>query len=333
MGGSTMENKENGNRNQPGENAAAVSYKLKAARRKGATNGALISGFVGLAVLITVVLVSHSNLKKERTEQMALIESQKTTFTRQVTERDSIINDWLLTFDQIEKDMNLIKQKENILTVKSSESEFSKDKRHQILEDIRQINTLLENNKKKIASLSAQLKNSGGTIKGLQTRIASLETTVRQYETDMVQLKETLAQKDFEIGQLNTKMTALETTVTEKDAQINNQTGKLNEAFLTSGTYRELKDKGIVSKEGGFLGIGRKESLVGNVNDNQFSKVDVREIKTIPINSKNAKLITKHPSNSYSLVMEGDNKIAYLEIKDPDQFWKISRYAVVEITK
>ena len=26
-----------------------------------------------------------------------------------------------------------------------------------------------------------------------------------------------------------------------------------------------------------------------------------------------------------------ENKIAYIEIKDPDQFWKISRYAVVEI--
>jgi predicted Zn-ribbon and HTH transcriptional regulator len=334
MGESAMENKGTGNRNQiNGENAAAVSYKLKAAKRKGATKGALISGFVGLAVLITAIVVAHSNMTKERTVQMALMETQKTAFTRQVTERDSIINDWLLTFDQIEKDMNLIKQKENILTVKSTESEFSNDKRHQILEDIKQINTLLENNKKKIASLSAQLKNSGNTIKDLQIRIASLETTVKQYETDITQLKETLALKDFEIGQLNNKMTALETTVTEKDAQISNQTVKMNEAFFTSGTYRELKDKGIVSKEGGFLGIGRKESLVGNINDNLFSKVDVREIKTIPINSKNVKLITEHPANSYALIPEGDNKIAYLEITNPDQFWKISKYAVVEIIK
>jgi hypothetical protein len=26
-----------------------------------------------------------------------------------------------------------------------------------------------------------------------------------------------------------------------------------------------------------------------------------------------------------------DNKIAYIEIKDPNEFWKITRYAVVEV--
>jgi uncharacterized coiled-coil protein SlyX len=261
------------------------------------------------------------------------MEEQQNTFTKQVTERDSTINDWLLTFDQIEKDMNLIKQKENIITVNSSDKEFSKDKRGQVLEDIKYINTLLENNKKKIASLNAQLKNSGVVITGLQARVTSLETAIQQYETDIAGLKETLVKKDFEIGQLNTQMTALEQTITQKDEEITGQTLKLNEAFYTSGTYRELKDKGIVSKVGGFLGLGRRESMARDLNDSLFARIDVRDLKTIPINSKNAKLITRHPSDSYSLVQENPNKIAYLEIKNPELFWKNSKYAVVEIIK
>lgn len=326
-----MENKDMGSRNVTNENAV-VTNRVNSARKEGITRGALISGIIALIILIAGALIVHSNFRQEKAQQMALLEGQKNAYTKQVTQRDSVINDWLMTVDQIEKDLKSIKEKENLLTV-SSGSEVSMDRRHQILEDIKQISALIESNKKKIASLTAQLKSSGSTIKGLQTRIANLEANVKQYETDMSQLKETLAQKDAAIGELNTHVTALEETVSQKDSQINDQTLRMNEAFVASGTYKELKEKGIVSKEGGFLGIGRKESLVGDVKDNLFSRIDVREMKTIPINSKNAKLITEHPSGSYTLVPEGDNKIAYLEIKDPDQFWKISRYAVLEIVK
>jgi hypothetical protein len=331
-GGFNMENRETGNRNITGENAV-VANKVNNARKEGIARGALVSAIISLLLLIVAGAIVYSLYKQGHNKQLALMETQRISFTKQVAERDSLVNDWLLTFDQIENDLNLIKQKENIITVKSSDSEFSKTRKDQILNDIRYINTLLESNKKKIASLSAQLKNSGGTIKGLQTRIASLETTVKQYETEMAALKETLVQKEFEIGQLNTRMTALEVTVQEKDSQIIDQTDLLNQAYLTSGTFKELKEKGIVSKEGGFLGLGRKESLVKDLNDNLFSKIDVRETKTIPVNSKDAKLITNHPSGSYEMVHEGNNRIASIEITDPDMFWKISKYAVVEIIK
>jgi hypothetical protein len=33
------------------------------------------------------------------------------------------------------------------------------------------------------------------------------------------------------------------------------------------------------------------------------------------------------------MVPEEGKKIAYIEIKDPEAFWKISKYAVVEISK
>ena len=251
----------------------------------------------------------------------------------QVTQRDSIINDWLVTFDQIEKDLNMIKEKENILSVSSTDSEFTQTRRDQILNDIRYLNTLLEENKKKIASLTAQLNKSGGNMKALQSRIAVLETNMKQYESDIAGLKDTLVSKDFEIVQLNGQLTALEISVKEADEKITSQTNLMNEAFIASGTYKELRDKGIVLKEGGFLGLGRKESLTGDISDTLFVKIDVRETKTIPVNSKNAKLITEHPAGSYTLIHENDNLVSYIEINDPEAFWKISRYAVVEIMK
>jgi flagellar biosynthesis chaperone FliJ len=259
--------------------------------------------------------------------------SQRQSYSQMVNQRDSVINDWLVTFDQIEKDLALIKEKENVIILKSSDSEFSKSKKEQILGDIKYLNTLLETNKKKIASLTSQVKNSGGTIKGLQEKIATLETRLKEYEINIAGLKQNLVKKDFEIGQLNNQVTNLEATVTQKVEMLASQTDKMNQAYLTTGTYRELKAKGIISKEGGFLGIGKTGTISRDVNDTLFDKVDVRDIKTIPVNSRNVKLITKHPSNSYTVVHEGNNKVSRIDIMDPENFWKVSRYAVVELIK
>jgi len=329
-----MENIENSKSNIAGD-SSIIRNKLKVAKNEGVRKGVITSVIISLLFLIAAGAIAFTLYKQEQNKQLALFNDQQSSYEELITTRDSVINDWLLTFDQIEKDMNLIKQKENIITVTSKDSEFSKSRKEQVLEDISYINTLLENNKQKIASLSAQLKNSGGKIEGFQARIAALETTVKEYETNIAELKETLVHKDFEIGQLNTKMADLEVTITQKDDELLDKTNIMNQAFLTSGTFKELKEKGIVSKEGGFLGLGRKETLARDIDDNLFAKVDVRETMTIPVSSREAKLITSHPSGSYAMVYEGEgeNKISHIEIKDPDNFWKISRYAVVEITK
>ncbi len=327
-----MENIENSRSNPAGDNSV-IQKKIKTAEKEGVRKAVLISVLVSLVILIIAGAVALTHFKNERNKQLALYNTKVRSFTEMVNTRDSVINDWLTTFDQIEKDLSLIKEKENIITIKTSDSEFSKTKKDQILNDIRYLNTLLENNKKKIALLNSQLKSSGGTIKGLQTRITTLESRLKEYETNIAELKENLVKKDFEIGELNTKLADLEVTITQKDEKIATQVSQMNEAFLTSGTFRELKNKGIVSKEGGFLGIGRTGTIVKDVNENLFAKVDIRETTTIPINSRDAKLITKHPSNSYAMIHEGDNKISRIEIKNPENFWKISRYAVVELIK
>jgi SMC interacting uncharacterized protein involved in chromosome segregation len=211
--------------------------------------------------------------------------------------------------------------------------ELSKDKRQQIVEDIKYINTLIEQNKHKIASLNAQLSKSGGTIKVLQNTISELEASVKQSESDIADLKATLLTKKFEIDQLNTKNSDLQSTLVQKDEKINTQTNEMNKAFFACGTYKQLKAKGLLTKEGGFIGLGKTKTLAGSFPDSSFLQIDITVTKSIPVNSKSAKLISEHPANSYQFIRDKDKKIVSIEITDPVQFWKISKYAVVEITK
>ncbi|MDP4222385.1 MAG: hypothetical protein Q8868_03640 [Bacteroidota bacterium] len=324
-----MDNKEN----LRNENLADTG-RLEAARKEGRSKGVLLTAIISLIILLALGILGYALYNRDHNNQVALMESQKNSYMEQLTARDSMINDWLTTFDQIEKNLNLIKEKEKILTVKSStNTEVSKDRKAQIMEDIKDINTLIDENKKKIANLNAQLKKSGATIKGLETRIASLEESMKQYEAQITDLKTTIDSKNTEIGQLNNNVVALKDTVSQQGQTIRTQTSKLNQAFYVSGTYKDLKEKGILTKTGGFIGLGRKELFMSDVPANLFNEIDLTQTKTIPVNAKDVKLITEHPSSSYELVRENPNEVAYISIKNPEEFWKLSKYAVVELKK
>jgi hypothetical protein len=325
-----MTNDLNSNRPITTDNAASRNNERKA-KKEGMKKGIITTAIIAVLLLAIAGFVVNSKMTDEKNKHLAVVENQKHSFTQLLTSRDSVINEWMLTFDEIEKDLNTVKEKENIITMKSSDKEFSKDKKQQILKDIEYVNALLDQNKKKIASLTAQLNGQGGTIKGLQVKIAELENQMKQRETEVADLKVALTQKDFEIGQLNTKATEQQVAITQRDEKISNQTNEMNKGFIASGTYKALKAKGLLTKEGGFLGLGKKEALVNKLAQDAFTQVNITEVKSIPVNSKSAKLITYHPASSYELVRDKDNKIASIDIKNSDEFWKVSKYAVVEI--
>lgn len=329
-----MENKENKENKELKPNPDQVSAgRLEIARMEGISKGAWTAAFIALAVLIALAVFGYYMYKTDHNEQLALMDDQKTAFSLQLTERDSVINEWLLTFDQIEQDLAEIKEKEKIINVASSDSEISKSRKDKIREDIRYINTLLEANKQKIASLNAQLKKTGVTMKALEDKVATLEASVKQYESDINEMKTALANKEIQIEQLNTRVTGLDQTIAQQTETISTQIAEMNKAYLISGTFKDLRDRGILSKEGGFLGIGRKEAIIEDFSDTLFAQIDITEIKMIPVNAKNAKLITEHPTGSYELIRQDEKTVESIEIKDPGQFWKISKYAVVELVK
>jgi hypothetical protein len=303
----------------------------KIARNEGVAKGAQITALISLVILIAAGVIFYSMYKREQTRQIAQMEDQKTSFTEMLNQRDSTINDWVTTFDQIEKNLQTIKEKEKIITMSANDREFSKDRKQQIMEDISYINTLLDQNKKKIAALNSQLQKSGVTIKGMQERIASLEAQVKQSETDIADLKTALADRNFKIDQLNGKVNDMQVAIEQKDQTISTQTAEMNKAFIASGTFKSLKAKGLMSKEGGFLGLGKNKALKENFPDSVFHQIDITVTKTIPVNSKSAKLITEHPAGSYEMIHQDKDKIAYIEITNPAEFWRISKYAVVEI--
>jgi uncharacterized protein (DUF3084 family) len=298
-------------------------------------NRGLVAGLtIALLLVFAFGAIVLTKSHRKSIQEAVMYENQKLELATQLSQRDSIINEWVLAFNEIESDIKKITARENMLSLQSMNPEITKDKKREIMNEVQLIRELIEQNKKKIASLNSQLHMSNINIASLQTRVDSLGADIARRDNDIAALKTELIARNFEIGQLNMKVDTMNTVIAEKANTIGEQTEEMNKAFVVSGTYKDLKEKGLLTKEGGVLGLGKKESLQENtINDNLFTRIDITKTRTIPVNSKSAKLVTEHPANSYELVKDDDNMIAYIEIKDPSAFWKISKYAVVEVNK
>jgi hypothetical protein len=88
-----------------------------------------------------------------------------------------------------------------------------------------------------------------------------------------------------------------------------------------------LKKNNVVVQSKGFIGIGKKSTLKDGFNEEYFTPIDKFEKKSIQIIGRNLQIISDHPSASYRVVENGNNKT--LSILNPYEFWKVSKYLVI----
>lgn len=296
--------------------------------RKSGRTGMILSIILGVLIIVAVIeIISVNKNYKRQKEVNTSLANENQRLNGSLADRDSLMNDMMATFDQIENDLSVIKQKRNIISIQSDDPEFRADKKQAILKDIQMMNSLLDESKSRIASLSKRLKDSGIKMAGLEERIKELSATLEARDADIASLKKFLEEKDFQMAEMNKNLDSLQVVQVKSQNTIQEQENEINKAYFVYGTYKDLKEKGLLVKEGGLI---KKKSLQENLEDKYFTQININEVKTIPIHSKKAQLITEHPKDSYNYVEE-NGEIAYLEIENPKEFWKISKYAVVEV--
>lgn len=238
-----------------------------------------------------------------------------------LTEKEAAIQEFVNSFNEIQDNLNAIKEKEKIVT-KTSASGDVKSKEQQIQEDIQAIYDLIAQNKNRIGSLSSKLKKAKSKISGLEEMIATLQAQIDTKDNEIAELKSQLEAKNIELSNITMNLEVVE----EESAA---KTEKLNTAYYTFGTKKELIEKGVLTKEGGFIGLGKSTKLKDDFNKEYFTKVDISKIEYISIGAKTAKLVTNHPTNSYKLV--GEKNVERIDIIKPEDFWSNSKYLVIVI--
>jgi len=299
----------------------------------------ITTGIAAMLLLLVVVIAGIIILnKKTQIEQLSL---QNENLNTNIELRDSLVNEMASTFDEIEENLTFVRNKRGQLAIASPEG--SKNQKEVLVADIKLMNEMLEESSKKIDELDKKLKKSGLEISSFKKKIAQLNQYVAEQDLSIRQLKDEIDQRDYKIAEMDSQLTTLQSdiaskedsllsksqTIAVKSQTIEEKENELNKAYFAVGTHNELIKNGVLAKEGGFLGIGKYSSIRNDLNENYFTQLDIRSANQFPLNTKKAKLISEHPANSYRLVEEND-KIAYLEIENPHEFWKLTKYVVVE---
>ena len=278
--------------------------------------------------IVVAALASCNNHQAELDAAIKTNDSLSTIIQNKDSELDSLFS----TLNQIEENLAAVNSRYNaVQELRRANIEGQPSVKNQISAQIKDIENLMAANKQKIASLQAKLNNDSKESTRLQELVSRQEERIAQQESQIAQLLTELENNKVLINKLNQDVTELTASNAQKDQYIKQQTSEANRAYYVVGTYDDLNEAGIVSKAGGFIGIGRRQGTNSEMPLDRFTQIDRTKVTTIPINMRKAIVVSKHPENSYELVMdENDNKqVSYLRILNPAKFWEQTRFLVV----
>lgn len=271
--------------------------------------------------LALIIASCNSSTTEGGSPELDSLKAENERLKAEALAKDQSIDEFFRALNEIEENLNTIKEREKIVRITSTSFENQNTKQEQIVADINMIGQLLLENKNKIASLNKKLKEAGIKSAELEKIIESLNKKLEEKDNEIAKLKE-------ELTIANAALEKLFVEYNQRLEELEDKTGKLNTAYYVIGTKKELLKNGIISKEGGFIGIGKTNKLKNDFNKDYFTKIDVTTTLSIPLIAKKATIITSHPSGSYKIEGTKD-KAEKLIILNPEDFWSASKYLVI----
>ena len=152
-----------------------------------------------------------------------------------------------------------------------------------------------------IADLNSTIQRQTATIEGLSTRIDSLKSATQQLSVQL--------------------------------AAVESETAK---AFYVVGKEDELVKKGVIVREGGtnllLIKPGRTLQIARSLPVDQFTTVDVRGVKDIPVpdSTRRYRLVSRQSLDAAEVQDRKKNTFrGNLHIADASKFWEASKYLVL----
>ena len=261
------------------------------------------------------------------------MKSQNDSLSQVLAQRDAELNGIMEAFNEILDGFRMINEAESRVDLETGVVE-GRSNVQKIKDDICFIMEKLDANRKRIAELEEQLKNSRYASSQLKNTIANLNKELLAKTQQIETLQAELASKNIRIAELDDALVGLTQHVNDlvaenkaQSATVSTQDKALNAAWFVFGTSSELKEQKIVSKK--FL--QKKKVLESDdFNKEYFTQIDIRTDKQIMLYSPEAELLTSHPVGSYEFQKNEKGQLALL-ITNPNKFWSVSRYLVIEV--
>lgn len=285
-----------------------------------------------MALALLVFFTGCQQVKKENEALKAKVDSlqmKNDSLLSLSKERKVSIENYEQTLAEINKNLADINADQSM--VAELEGDLDETNNKEVAETINariaNMRQLMENSRNKIMQLDrslSQLRKQSGAkseqILALEQKLEEASQNLILKQDELTELTTSLQAQLEELGQKLERQTSI-----AEELRSN-----LNRAYYFIGEADELKEKEIISKEGGFIGLGKVKVINANASDKLFTQAEKDKLSTLELSSEEAVLITNHPAGSYEFVKEGD-KVTKFNITNPAEFWKDSNYIVIEI--
>ncbi|MEM6263999.1 MAG: hypothetical protein AAGI38_15910 [Bacteroidota bacterium] len=284
-------------------------------------------------------------------DKLAQLDEANRQLNQRMGQQDSLLNEFMMDFNVFAENLKMVSADEYAVEASLEEDDLSEDRRDEVFERLYRIDTLLVENQRIIDELNARADEAQGSskkFKGVVRRLRSQLTEKKEHLAEMqtslddlmltadnlTNRADTLESRRQYLyttrGQQRGQLEAQAKTLEMQEEQLEHQDKTLHTAYFVVGSTKELEKSQVIDRSGGFLGIGRSAALKDEFAAQAFQPVDIRELSEIPVNTKKVKLLTAHPSSSYTLNSDEKGKtIASIEITDPEAFWQGTRYLVI----
>ncbi|MEL6593772.1 MAG: hypothetical protein AAFQ68_26965, partial [Bacteroidota bacterium] len=111
-----------------------------------------------IAVFVSLFLAVCNNDHEAQQENHYRLLSQQTQL------QDSVIHDFMVFFNAFEDNLNLIMEKEKLLSLNELDPELVPDQKEKLLTDLQIINDLLDHNQNLIEKLQSEIAGSQGKL-------------------------------------------------------------------------------------------------------------------------------------------------------------------------
>ena len=278
-----------------------------------------------LTLSLAVVTLCFTACNQKELEQLR---QENGDLLEQVSQKDGEIDSIFAALNAIEDNLAQVSSTYGAVQEMRRDGEGNTNVKGKIQEQINSIESLLADNKAKIASLNNRLGAANKKNKELQEFVTKLETRIAEQEQQIADLNAELQSKNATIKTLNQNVADLTAANEEKDHTIAQRIAEANKAYYVVGSYKDLKSAGIIDK----VGISkRRQKITTDMEQNLFTEIDRTQVKTITVNAKKARLVSTHPEASYEIVNDPDNSsiVSYIRILNVEQFWKYTDYLVI----
>lgn len=271
---------------------------------------------------IALVLFFLAACNRQQQVQIKELKSRDSSMVKQVEQKDSTIMAYINSINAIQSSIDTLKMQANILRMHGE----AKADPGTMIADIRAIGTLILKNNKELAALQARVRSTDKKNQGLVDLMNHLSQELNEKDTEIVAMQQKITRSNTSLNTLVNQYNDSIVVISEQRGEIGRLKTELYTVYYAIGTEKELKQQGVITKQGGVIGIGRVAVLNHNAGTHLFTMADLTNLHEVPLGGHRfVKLVTSHPADSYKITSSSAEKLV---ITDADAFWSKSKYLV-----